>query len=107
MLAYIPALLFAALAAASAGSHESIFVRRAALSAMKVEEAGQTCEPSQTLVCCDQSEKCSEVDISRKCFMTYLKRSWDHSWLIHLHRDQQVRLSLRALHGNRSLLQLR
>jgi hypothetical protein len=63
MLAYLPALLFVTVAAARASPNANTIIPRSALSSLKIKEAGQICEPSQRLVCCDKDEKCGEVDV--------------------------------------------
>lgn len=80
MIAYIPALLFAAIVAARASSNANTIVPRSALSSMTIKEADQICEPHQRLVCCDETEECSEVDIGRKYSVRPTKTSCESWW---------------------------
>ena len=102
MYAMIPAVIFAAVAAARPEAREASVIPRTALSAMKVKEAEQVCDPYQKLVCCNKDKECGEVKLGSKS--SFFIVPWI---LLTFYRHQQVRLPLRALHCHRRVLRLR
>jgi hypothetical protein len=69
MYAMISAVIFASLAAAFPEAREASIVPRTALSAMKIKEAGQVCDPYQKLVCCNKDKECGEVKLGSKSLL--------------------------------------
>jgi hypothetical protein len=66
MYAMIPAVIFAAVAAALPEAREASVIPRTPLSAMRVKEAEQVCDPYQKLVCCNKDKECGEVKLGSK-----------------------------------------
>lgn len=71
MYASIPALVFAAVAAASEAQSASL-IPRTALSSMKMWESDKLCHNYQKVVCCNKDWECGEVKFYSKCLLRLL-----------------------------------